>query len=159
MNGQIVIDVSGTSNEPLLTNYQSKDCWLCWRYEQDDDAEKPSKVPVELNTVRRADAIDSAVWTDYNSVLDSYAEVSPSGTGLHVLVKGHSPSDISILHAPRILSQTIVTHHTFWEKHSAVYNSQEIYAGLSATLSQPSSFRVCIDYNSPSRLHGGVLTT
>jgi primase-polymerase (primpol)-like protein/tRNA A37 threonylcarbamoyladenosine biosynthesis protein TsaE len=137
-----VIDVSGTSNESLLTKYQNKDCWLCWRYEQDDDAEKPRKVPVDLNTFRKVDATDSAVWTDYNSVhtsngqansdvtglgialefgdlagidldncrdpetgdtedwaidivetLDSYAEVSPSGTGLHVLVKGALPED------------------------------------------------------------------
>lgn len=137
-----VIDVSDICNESLLTKYQNRDCWLCWRYEENDDAEKPRKVPVNPSTGEMADATDSAVWTDYETAhafheggesdtaglgialgfedlvgvdldncrdpetgdtedwaiaivetLDSYAEVSPSGTGLHVLVEGAIPED------------------------------------------------------------------
>lgn len=137
-----VIDVSQIRNESLLTEYQDKDCWICWRYKEDEDAEKPRKVPVDPNTGGMADATDSGIWTDYETAeayhrrnqsdtaglgialgfgdlvgvdldncrdpetwdaedwavdiverLDSYTEVSPSGTGLHVLVKGALPED------------------------------------------------------------------
>jgi hypothetical protein len=44
------IYVSDINNESLLTKYQDKDCWLCWRYEEYEDDEKPRKVPVDPNT-------------------------------------------------------------------------------------------------------------
>jgi len=137
-----VIELSHIRNESLLTEYQDENCWLCWRYKENDDAEKPRKVPVDPRTERIADGTDPAVWTDYNTAqtcydqdksdisglgvalgfgdlvgvdldncrnsktgdveewakdivetLDSYAEVSPSGTGLHVLVEGALPND------------------------------------------------------------------
>ena len=111
--------------------------WVCWRLEERGG--KPTKVPYNPRTGRRADTTDSDTWSSfdeatkaseneaYNGIgfvfssgdkytgidldrcrdpmtgqietwawkwverFDGYTEVSPSGEGLHVLVKGKSP--------------------------------------------------------------------
>jgi putative DNA primase/helicase len=108
------------------------DQWLVWRYEHRDD--KPTKVPYDPKTGRRASSTDSATWAPFEQAagvaklgadgigfvftkddpfcgvdlddcrepatgeihpraldlakrLDSYVELSPSGTGLHIIVR------------------------------------------------------------------------
>jgi hypothetical protein len=111
--------------------------WLCWRY-GDSRNGKPTKVPFDPRTKRKASSTDPETWCDYEQaqagaqngfdgrgfvftepddycgididkcrnpstgrvaewaqrIVDrfaSYTEISPSGTGLHIIIKGRLP--------------------------------------------------------------------
>lgn len=120
--------------------------WVVWRYEHRDGTDKPTKVPYDPNSGRKASVADPTTWATVEDagsalqsggwdgvgfvfsendpfagvdldvpegglpkefqrhtlgMLDSYAEYSPSGRGLHIIVKGAVPagrnnSDIGI---------------------------------------------------------------
>jgi hypothetical protein len=119
-------------------NMKDLEQWVCWRLEERDG--KPTKVPYNPLTCKKADSTDSETWADHSTAvkvcnehgydgigfvftenddlagvdldgcldpetgeivgwareiieeLDSYTEISPSGTGVHILVKGELPS-------------------------------------------------------------------
>lgn len=120
--------------------------WVVWRYEHRDGTDKPTKVPYDPNSGRKASVTDPTTWATVEDAgsalqsggwdgvgfvfsendpfagvdldvpegglpnefqrhtlgkLDSYAEYSPSGRGLHIIVRGAVPagrnnSDIGI---------------------------------------------------------------
>lgn len=111
--------------------------WVVWKYEQQEGADKPTKVPYDPKSARHASTADAATWGTFETIvaalgsgfwdgagfvfaendpftgvdldvpeagqpneyqrqtlhkLNSYAEFSPSGRGLHIIVKGAVPS-------------------------------------------------------------------
>ncbi len=114
--------------------------WLCWRYVQRPDEPKPTKVPHDPLSGRRASSTDSRTWRSFDealaaleavgydglgfvfssgdpfagvdldgcrnpetaalepwaekivAALGGYAEASPSGEGVHIIVKGKAPN-------------------------------------------------------------------
>jgi putative DNA primase/helicase len=88
--------------------------WVCWRYEERDG--KRTKIPYTPGTRLRASSTDSLTWASFDVALeasrdhkcrnpetgditpwaqeildrvdDGYTEVSPSGRGIHVIIRG-----------------------------------------------------------------------
>jgi putative DNA primase/helicase len=120
-----------------MTTYHS---WVCWRYEQHNGEEKPTKVPYDPLSGLRASSTDSRTWRSFEEAcvalgnsgydgigfvfssgdpytgidldrcrdpetgnikpwaqevidtFDSYTEVSPSGTGVHIITAAALPA-------------------------------------------------------------------
>lgn len=111
--------------------------WVCWRYENINGSDKPTKPPYNAKTGNKASVTDPSTWCSFNDAIkclanggdycgvglvftdrdkysiidldkaqgeilarqqkiaaefDSYSEVSPSGYGLHIIVKGKVPT-------------------------------------------------------------------
>jgi putative DNA primase/helicase len=126
------------SVEAIPNELKTRPQWVGWRYEARDG--KPTKVPYDARTGRRADTTDLLTWCPFEEALDAlehgrfdgigfvlssgdsytgvdldecrepetgeiaewaveiierldgYTEVSPSGTGVHVIVQGKAPN-------------------------------------------------------------------
>lgn len=120
--------------ESTPNELREKPQWVCWRYEQRDGKPKPTKVPYDARSGRRASTTKPATWSpfddavaafnagkydgigfvfnndfigvDLDNAIDpatgklkpwaqaivdrcpTYCELSPSGTGIHLISKG-----------------------------------------------------------------------
>jgi putative DNA primase/helicase len=134
---QIVQGLLGVFPENIPDELKRREQWVNWRLEKRDG--KPTKVPRDARTGRRADSTNSDTWSTFGAVLgalerkvhdgigfvfssgdpysgidldhcidietgeiapwawewverfDGYTEISPSGRGLHIIVKGKAP--------------------------------------------------------------------
>jgi putative DNA primase/helicase len=129
--------------EAIPAEMKTYRAWVCWRYEERDGEKKPTKVPYDPLTGRRASSTDSRTWRRFEEAVEaldlskrydgigfvfssgdpyagidlddcrdpetgelepraqeivaasgesSYAEASPSGRGVHIIVKGRAPN-------------------------------------------------------------------
>ena len=134
--------------------------WLCWRYEDRDGSDKPTKIPYNPLSGRLASVIDPSTWCDYSTAVacvanysgigfvltkddpysfidlddtqgnaewlarqrkifsefDSYSERSPSGNGLHIIVRGALPngrrrSSVEVYSDERYMTMTGAVFH------------------------------------------------
>jgi hypothetical protein len=129
---------SEVAKNNIPSELKKRNQWVAWKLEQREGASKPTKVPVNPNTLRNASCNDPASWGSFEAALgasrnnhsiagigfvftdddpyvgidldgvicersgnlsdlaqdvvaavDSYTEISPSGTGIHIILRGN----------------------------------------------------------------------
>lgn len=66
-------------HEHVPTALRSRPQWCGWRYETRDG--KPTKVPINTHTGRRAKTNDPATWSDYETALAAVKKYELTGVG------------------------------------------------------------------------------
>jgi len=172
---------------------QEKKIWVCWRYEQVEGKDKPTKVPYIAQISRaevKAKSNDASTWRNYDDAkklyersasegwkrpysgigimcdssftvldydhcvvdgaiseqvlyriqaIDSYAELSPSATGVHQIALGTIPnavkkSDIEMYCTGRFLTWT---HNQIVGLRATIHERQEQLSELHTEVAQP----------------------